>query len=413
METDSTVWLANLAEAAARTSGTNIACGGRLVGRSTSYLVIADATGSVEVDSPASTPSAPLGTWIRVSGLWNGHRITDATLRRSTAPSVDFPPPSGEWAWFHADERRRARILVQRACLLRSLRRFLERRGHLEVQTPLFVRSPGTEVHLDAFEVSRPAGFLITSPELQMKRLLAAGFPRIFQLGPCFRRDEVGTHHEPEFTMLEWYCAFASADEMMEDTEQLVSAAAADLRATADPERSNPEDATSAINFDPPWERMTVAEAFHRHANEDAFSLVREPDRFFQILADTVQPQLGTTRPTFLIEWPAELASLARLKPGQPEVADRFEAYVQGIELCNGFGELVDAAEQRRRAEAELETRNTLGKPAYPLDERFLCALEEGLPECSGNALGVDRLLFILSEAASLDEVIAFGHARR
>ena len=400
--TSSPVWVASVSQLVNAPAGTWVALGGRLARQAEDTVTVADATGEVDVavEMAASTP-AP-GTWLRVTGRWTGRHLAEARAETSTEPTIEFPPPDGEWAWFHADQRHRAREVMRRSQLLRGLRNFFEERHYVEVQTPLFVRSPGTEVHLDAFEVEKPHGYLITSPELQMKRLLAAGFPRIYQLGPCFRRDEAGTHHEPEFTMLEWYRAFATADELMDETETLVATVASALGETG----------PGNVRFDPPWERMTVAEAFDRYANENAFDLVRHPDRFFLTLAETVQPALGTTRPTFLVDWPAELASLAQLKPGG-RVADRFEAYVQGIELCNGFGELVDAEEQRRRCELDLKTRADLGKPNYPLDERFLAALREGLPECSGNALGVDRLLFLLGRADRLQDVVAFGHSRR
>ena len=391
----------------ARQPGDRVRLGGRLVQITATDVVLSDATGEVTMTCKTPPPGLPedlRGCWATVDGSWDGQQIVEGHLQLSTKPAVPFPPAGGEWVWFHADERRRARLVEHRATLLRTLRRFFDDRAYLEVETPLFVRSPGTEIHLDAFEVAEPAGYLITSPELQMKRLLAAGFSRIYQIGRCFRRDEAGVHHEPEFTMLEWYRTFIGMETMMEETETLVAFAAETLLGTTE---------IDGVDFAPPWERLTVADAFERHADTDAMALASDPGRFFLTLAESVQPALGGSRPTFLVDWPSEFASLARRRKDDPRVAERFEAYVRGIELCNGFGELVDPAEQSERFEADRTARKHLGRPDYPVDERFLAALSEGLPEASGNALGVDRLLMLFSSAECLDDVVAFGQNRR
>lgn len=300
----------------------------------------------------------------------------------------------------------RVRALELRHRATRAIRDYFDQRDFTEVETPAIVRSPGLEVHLDAFEVQGADGprFLHTSPEYHMKRLLGRGMERIYQLGKAFRRDEVGELHQPEFCMLEWYRAHAGSREVMEDTEQLVAHVARALcDGTRIPGRGG------EVDVDPPWPRITVRRAFREHASVEVDDLLADEDDFFRVLIEQVEPALGHGRPVFLTDYPARFASLARLNPGDPTTADRFEAYVCGIELCNGFGELVDAAEQRRRLEADRDTRARLGKPAYPIDEAFLRALEKGIPESGGNALGVDRLMLLLLGAERIDQVVTFG----
>jgi lysyl-tRNA synthetase class 2 len=305
-----------------------------------------------------------------------------------------------------ADAGAKHEALRKRHRALQAIRAFFDGQGFVEVETPAIVRSPGLEVHLDAFEVLGAGAprFLHTSPEYHMKRLLAGGMERIYQLGKAFRRGELGHQHQPEFCMLEWYRRDAGSTEMMRDTEQLVAAAAQALcGGTTIPARGTP------VEVAPPWQRITVREAFREHGGVDVDTLLHDEDAFFRVLVDHVEPALGHGRPTFLTDYPARFASLARLNPHDPSTADRFEAYVAGVELCNGFGELLDAAEQRRRLEADLRARKQLGKPAYPIDELFLQALESEIPESGGNALGVDRLMMLLLGAERIDEVVAFG----
>ena len=292
-------------------------------------------------------------------------------------------------------------ILALRAVVLGSVRRFFEERDFVEVETPAIVPSPGLDVHLEAFEVrtptGEPAGWLATSPEYQMKRLLSAGAERIFQLCRSYRGEEHGRHHEREFTMLEWYRANATSNDVVRDTEELVAFVADALDQPA------PE-------LQPPWKRMTVGEALRVHANVEIEALVRDEERFFRVWAEEVQPRLGSERPVIVIDWPSSMASLARLRPNG--MADRFEVFFRGVELCNGFGELTDAAEQRRRFQQDQATRQAAGAPVYPIDERFLDDLERGMPESSGNALGVDRLLMLLVGADSIQAVMPFPEER-
>lgn len=292
-------------------------------------------------------------------------------------------------------------ILKRRAALLAAIRQFFDERGFLEVETPAIVPSPGLDLHLSAFEVrdqrDETAGWLATSPEYQMKRLLSAGAERIFQLCRSFRGEELGRHHEREFAMLEWYRADAGSEDVIRDTEELVAFAANALGAPAE-------------ELEPPWARLSVDQALQLHASVNLESFAGDDERFFRVWAEDVQPQLGSKRPVVVTDWPSSMASLARLKPNG--MADRFEAFFRGVELCNGFGELTDAAEQRRRFELDRLERKASGLPVYPVDERFLQDLERGMPESGGNALGVDRLLMLLLRAKSIQAVMPFPAER-
>ena len=295
--------------------------------------------------------------------------------------------------------------LVERARALRTIRAFFEARGFLEVETPLLVPSPGLDLHLDAFETNaaHAARYLVTSPEYQMKRLLADGHEKIFQIAKCFRRGEIGARHSPEFTMLEWYRAHAGVDAMMADTEQLV-AAVTGSGVTIDGAR---------FDASPPFARMPVCEAYERFAGmtrrETIAAAAHDEDRFFKVLVDVVEPAIARLpHALFLTEYPSTQASLARKKPGDPEVAERFELYLAGVELCNGFGELVDPVEQRARLEHDQDARRRRGLAVYPIDTKFLAALERGIPESGGNALGVDRLIALRCGTSAIADVMAF-----
>lgn len=294
------------------------------------------------------------------------------------------------------------------------MREFFAGRGVLEVETPLLAAAPVTDPQLASFSTTyRGPGassgctlFLQTSPEFAMKRLLAAGSGPIWQLGKAFRDGEAGRRHNPEFTLLEWYRPGLDHHALMDEMDELLAVA---LGAA-------------------PAERLTYREALVRHAGVDPLEapvtalraaavsalgsvpeLGEDRDGWLDLLVSlVVEPRLGRGRPTFLYDYPASQAALARLRPDDPRVAERFEVYVEGVELANGFHELGDAAEQRRRFEADLERRRATGSPIVPVDERLLAALAHGLPPCAGVALGFDRLVMIALGAESLTEVIAF-----
>jgi len=328
-------------------------------------------------------------------------------------------------------QRRNARA---RAALAAALRDALRARGYEEVETACLVPAPGMEPHIDAFAAPfRPEGrgperplWLHTSPEYAMKRLLAAGFERIFQLARVFRNGELSPTHNPEFTLLEFYRAGTDYRGIMADTEAAIEACARALSQDGSP-RAAREGRT--LDVAAPFEVVTVAQAFERHAGLDlgacggdaqrlhqaARASGHDPgppgesfeDVFFRVMLDAVEPKLGRARPTWLVDWPAPMAALARLKPGDPRWAERFELYAGGLELANGFSELTDAAEQRARLLAERAQRAARGRPAYPLDERFLEAVGR-MPPSGGVAVGLDRLLMLLVGAGSIDEVLLF-----
>lgn len=295
--------------------------------------------------------------------------------------------------------------LVQRAEVLRQVRAFFEGRGFLEVDTPILVPSPGLDVHLDAFEVATPEGprYLSTSPEYQMKRLLSAGYERIFQITRAFRRGELGSRHNPEFSMLEWYRANAGMEDVLADTEALIEQVTGGAVVLGERE----------IVTVAPFARMTVCEAYRVYAGIDADETLRlaacDEDRFYRVLVDEVEPALAALpHAVTLLEYPATQASLARKKPDDVRVAERFEVYVAGVELCNGFGELTDPVEQRARLVQDQAERQLRGLPVYPIDERFLGALEAGIPPSGGNALGLDRLVALACGTTDIGEVMSF-----
>jgi lysyl-tRNA synthetase class 2 len=306
--------------------------------------------------------------------------------------------------------------LEARARILRAVRTWFETQSFLEVETPARVRSPGQEVHLDAVDAG-PGRWLITSPEYHMKRLVAAGLPRIVQIGKCWRANESGPHHLGEFTMVEWYRAHEPLEALADDCEALVRVAA--TAAGRDP---------AALGLAAPFARTTVRELWARHVggelagNEDAGTLramaaaagvavgsaTEWDDIFFQAFLDRIEPQLAAAGPTFVFDWPAPLGALARANPQDHRVVERFELYAGGLELANAFGELTDPVEQRRRFEEEARIRRIRGKEVYPIDEALLAALPD-MPPTAGIALGFDRLVMLVLGARNIADVIAFG----
>lgn len=303
--------------------------------------------------------------------------------------------------------------LELRARLRARIRAFFDATGALEVDTPALSNAAPTEPHVHALATRAAAApgplYLQASPEFPMKRLLAAGVGDCWQLCRVFRDRERGRYHNPEFDLLEWYRVGADHHELMDDVEALVAAAL------------GPELAL------PGAERLSYAEAFRRHAGVDPFTASTDELReraaragpgplagdgrqalLDRLLADAVAPGLPHDRPTFVYDWPAAQAALARLDPDDPRRARRFELYWGALELANGFHELADAAEQRARFEAEQAARAERGDPRPPLDERLLAALEHGLPDCAGVALGFDRLVMVAAGADHIDEVLAF-----
>jgi lysyl-tRNA synthetase class 2 len=382
----------------AGTRAKTVTVGGRVtaVFDGASFL-LADALGAVRVSLNGVEP-VQIGDLVAVRGLRSGGRA----LRNAVVISRSSGGQGRESARFTTGGV--GRHLQARARALSSMRAYFDARAFIEVETPLRVPAPGLDAHVNA--IPAEGGFLITSPELHMKRLLAGGVPRIYQLARVSRAEELGALHEPEFTMLEWYRAWGGVESVMHDTEALVSGVVRALRGEASVHAGG-----RFVDVTPPFDRVTVRQAFRAHAGiEDAAALAADdPDRYFQVFVDSVEPALAARpRALLLCEFPVTEAALARPCPHDPTVAERFEAYVAGVELCNGFGELTDPCEQRRRFEMELERRKRAGEPLYPIDEKFLAALEEGLPPCAGNALGVDRLVALAAGTREIADVTAF-----
>jgi lysyl-tRNA synthetase class 2 len=234
-----------------------------------------------------------------------------------------------------------------------------------------------------------------------MKRLLAAGYPRIFQICKCFRQGERGRTHLPEFTMLEWYRAGTDYSGLMDECEEMILYVSDKVGLGKEIRYQD-----NLIDLERPWERISVKEAFDRYASLSAEDAIRL-DCFDQLMVEKIEPNLGRPKPTFLYDYPASLAALARIKAGNPRVAERFELYIAGIELANAFSELTDAGEQEMRFQKEKEKRERLGKAVYPLPEKFLRALPS-MPESAGIAFGVDRLVMLFCNQTTIDGVVAF-----
>jgi elongation factor P--(R)-beta-lysine ligase len=337
--------------------------------------------------------------------------------------------PSPWWApHVHADRRP---LLTARAHITAAARDFFSSRGFTEVESATLQVSPGNEAHLHAFatELQAPDGarsrlYLHTSPEFACKKLLAAGERKIFDFARVFRNRERGALHHPEFTLLEWYRANEPYESIMDDCTALLAAAA-----HAAGTRRLSFRGCIATPFAEP-ERMTVAQAFERFAQIDLLATVSAEgtdrdalaaaavtagirvalddtwaDVFSRVLVERIEPNLGIGRPTLLYEYPVAEAALARPTAHEPRVAERFELYACGVELANGFGELTDAAEQRRRFETEMAEKERLHGERYPIDEDFLAAIG-AMPPASGVALGFDRLVMLLTGAPRIEQVI-------
>ena len=322
-------------------------------------------------------------------------------------------------------------LLKARAQIAAALRVWFAAREFVEVETPILQVSPGNETHLHAFasELIGPGGdrtplYLRTSPEFACKKLLAAGLPRIFEFARVFRNRERGALHHPEFTLLEWYRAGESYDELMNDCAALLAEAAQAAGVTRFSFRGRDADP-----FATP-ERLTVAEAFTRYAKIDVLPTLEDSagdrdalaagatrakvpfgsddnwsDIFSRVMAERIEPHLGNGRATILCEYPITQAALARAKPGDPRVAERFELYVCGVELANAFGELTNAAEQRKRFTHAMTEKERIYGDSYPIDEEFLTALSD-MPQASGIALGFDRLVMLASGAERIEQVL-------
>jgi lysyl-tRNA synthetase class 2 len=333
--------------------------------------------------------------------------------------------PSPFWV-LHADRRP---FLLGRMRIAAALRQFFAARDFVEVETTALVPSPGNETHLHAFatDLVAPTGtrarlYLRTSPEFACKKLLAAGERRIVEFARSFRNRERGTLHHPEFTLVEWYLAQEPYEALMEDCAAILALAAQAAGTKRFSFRGRAIDPFAAP------ERLTVAEALARHAGIDLMAMLPPQstavlaaaataagirtaaddtwgDIFSRVLVEKVEPRLGQGRATILYEYPAVQSPLARPKTSDPRLAERFELYACGVELANGFGELTDVAEQRKRLEDQMAEKERIYGERYPIDEDFLSALAV-MPQACGIALGFDRLVMLATGATRIDEVM-------
>ncbi|MBU0668162.1 EF-P lysine aminoacylase GenX [Patescibacteria group bacterium] len=323
--------------------------------------------------------------------------------------------------------------MKKRARVIDGIREFFKGQDFLEASTPEIVRLPGMEPYLDIFKTrfTDTKGavedlYLITSPEYAMKKLLVSGCEKIFQICRSFRNKETNSSlHNPEFTLLEWYRAFADYENIMKDTENLVAYLAKKVCGGTKILFQG-----HTVDVSTPWPRVKVKDLFAEYAGIDAETFEDEEklriatkkrgykvdggtsydNLFFSIFMNEIEPKLGFNKPVIAYEYPACMAALAKKCADNPAYAQRFEVYMAGVELCNAFTELNDPREQERRLEAEREERIRMGKEDYPIDQSFIRALEFGMPPSGGNALGVDRLVMLLTDTPDIRDILFFPH---
>ena len=291
-----------------------------------------------------------------------------------------------------------------RARILQAIRRYFVDHDYLEVETPHLIPAPAPEIHIDAIRAED--AFLHTSPELCMKRLLSAGYDKVFQICRCFREGERGEHHLYEFTLLEWYRAGVDYVALMDECEEMILSVSHDLgfgKKITYQERD--------IELKKPWERIAVKEAFMRYA-PITMEKALELNRFDEVMVSEIEPRLGIPKPTFLYDYPLQVSPLAKKKPGEPRTVERFEFFIGGVELGNAFSEINDPLDQRERFVDSSKALAAGDQEAHPLDEDYINALSYGMPPTGGFGMGVDRLTMLFTGKESLREVILFPHLR-
>jgi len=401
---------------------------------------LTDAAVDIPLDLASVDGEPADGQLVRIEGDWTGERLEARILRVVHRPSADstFVRPG--------DAPGLGDALAARAELRARTRRYFDDRDFLEVETPHAVRSPGTDLYLDPVGMgsldrerqSDVPGYLHTSPEFAMKRLLSEGVERLYQICRVWRDGEFTDRHHPEFTMLEWYRAWEDLDAVITDTERVVTRATGGTATVV--ERTPEGRERREIAFEPPFDRVTMRELVdeacgfdilsaldyaslrrkivrrdlldrgidRRHPPPDAGDEGRWDELFFELMVSELEPHLATMGAVVVTEWPARLAILARKSDEDPRVARRFELFVGGLELANGFDELTDPDEQRARFERDLRDRRDLDKPELPMPEDLLQALEYGLPPSAGVALGLDRLAMLDLGTPRIGDVSVF-----
>ncbi|MDE2736086.1 MAG: EF-P lysine aminoacylase EpmA [Gemmatimonadota bacterium] len=406
--------------AAAAISAGEVAVRGRLLHLAEGRGRIADESGGVDFVVETRVEGIKTGDIVELYGIAAEGVIDVTQIRLLVSSRADWS--QGDWTRFHSNGLW-ANMRV-RAAVLDAVRSFFKDAGFLAVETPTLARASAQEEHIQLFatEYQRDKAqeqlYLAPSPELYMKRLLGVGFERIYQISRSYRNGEMGPQHNPEFALIEWYRAYASYEEIMADVENLVIHVVGSVLGRSSVVREGRE-----VDLQPPWKRLSVRDAFARWAAvdldacADAESLFRRArvlgydsarrgdsweDLYHKILLERVEPELAKLGAVHLFDYPRQLAALAKLKEGDPAIAERTEAYLGGVELSNGYTELNDPAQQRERFARGVRAGGA------PADEAFLVAMERGIPPAGGVALGLDRLVMIVVGASCLDEVIAF-----
>ncbi len=332
--------------------------------------------------------------------------------------------------WWHPEQFNQKKSYLQaRQVIIRAIRQHFDAQHFDEVETPILQVCPVIDAHIRAFATDlrgidgniAQRLYLHTSPEFEMKKLMVAGMEKIYQICHVFRNAENSSRHSPEFTMIEWYRTQADYTDMMNDCVALLKNCAKAVNITHYRYKEH--------QCDPflKWEKLTVCEAFERYAGikledflEDKVGFKKAvealglhtaeddgwDDLFFRVMDDKIEPFLGMKRPTFLCDYPVSMASLSRKKQDDPRFAERFELYICGLELANAFSELTDAVEQRKRYDIEMDEKERIYGERYPLDEEFIAALEHGMPESGGIALGIDRLIMLATGAEDIGQVL-------
>jgi len=291
------------------------------------------------------------------------------------------------------------KYLEKRSLVIQSIRDFFTGNNYLEIDTPVRCPSIIPEARIDP--VTSEGQYLQASPELCMKQMLSKGFDKIFQICKCFRKNERGSHHLPELTMLEWYTKDHTYLDLMDQCQGLINFIAARLHLTNQIKYQN-----KIISLNHPWQKLTVEDAFKIYADK-ILAKALEDNSFDEIMSFQIEPHLGNKTPVFLYDYPASFASLAQLKADNPAYAQRVEFYIAGIELANGFTELTNPVEQKQRFEKENRIRVFEDRTPIPMPTKFLEDLKT-MPDAAGIALGVDRLVMIFCNTTSIDDVVAF-----
>jgi lysyl-tRNA synthetase class 2 len=388
--------------------------------RSTSLTLASDGNLS-EVVVPEGAADVPVGAFVAVRDDPSGVARIEVLGAPAAAPSED----AARWWRLYSPRASRMQRLKQRARIVRALRDTLDGEDFTEVQAPLLVRATCPDLHIESFRAGD--GYLTTSTEYQLKRMFAGGFERLYTLTQNFRAGDLGSRHNPEFTMLEWARAYASLGDIERDAEALVRRALAAL----DPDATSVTYAGHTVEVcGSAWERLSVREALERHLGvspDECFSLASmraETERLgleipagyrddavdlLTVLLDRAQPKLGTRVPTFLVDWPSSLTTSAPPRAGAPHVAERSELFIAGVEVADGFPFLRDAALQARLFEESNARRLAAGRMPVRLDTRYVEALRAALPPGAGMAMGVDRLVMVLTGEDDIRNVLAFA----